>query len=61
MGPGSISAITRVFDALWAGTTEMHACTNQRPAAGYGKGKARHVVPGFSVEVPRWLSITHAQ
>jgi hypothetical protein len=22
MGPGSISAITRVFDALWAGTTE---------------------------------------
>jgi hypothetical protein len=22
MGPGSVSAFTRVFDALWAGTTE---------------------------------------
>src|SRR5580692_5024670 len=26
MGPGSISAFTRVFDALWAGTTEICAC-----------------------------------
>jgi hypothetical protein len=26
MGPGSLSAFTRVFDALWAGTTLMGAC-----------------------------------
>jgi hypothetical protein len=25
--PGSISALTRVFDALWAGTTELGADT----------------------------------
>jgi hypothetical protein len=23
MGPGSVSAFTRVFDALWAGTTKI--------------------------------------
>jgi hypothetical protein len=23
MGPGSVSAFTRFFDALWAGTTQM--------------------------------------
>jgi hypothetical protein len=26
MGPGSASAFTRVFGALWAGTTPMYMC-----------------------------------
>jgi len=30
MGPGAISAFTRVFDALWAGTTEVLALPSQQ-------------------------------
>jgi hypothetical protein len=39
MGPGSLSAFTRVFDALWAGTTETAIPSHARKrgsAAAYG-------------------------
>jgi hypothetical protein len=34
MGPGSLSAFTRVFDALWAGTTETADTLYPRPTNG---------------------------
>src|SRR5260221_14713896 len=34
MGPGSVSAFTRVFDALWAGTTrQLHSILHRQLAA----------------------------
>src|SRR5450631_4320913 len=55
MGPGSVSAFTRVFDALWAGTTEILGAEATQLAELHRNlaGRRRHV-PGLehAVEGP---------
>jgi hypothetical protein len=54
MGPGSLSAFTRVFDALWAGTTETAIPSHARNAGAAVADFAEFII-GRRFAPTRWL------